>query len=305
MSIRLKADLALACCALVWGATFVIVKNAFADSSVFAFLAARFVLSAALIVVIFWKSIRQSNLSDLRAGLWIGLFMFAGYAFQTLGLVTTTPSKAAFITGSSVVMVPIFHGIFWRSRVGAAIWGGAAAVFAGLYFLTVPHEGLGRLNSGDMLVFCCAIVFAFHILFVGKFSRKHSVGALSFYQIAMTATLSVLAVPIASAAHVESPMFHPTGELMIAVVSTAVLATVLAFSIQVWAQQHTTPSHTAILFSLEPVFAGVTSYLVLGERLSHRALLGAAMILGGIVLAELKGPAPVAPESPEPVRRES
>ena len=183
MSTRLKADLALATCALVWGATFVLVKNALADASVFAFLAARFVLAALVMAAIFWRSLSRTNTAEIRAGLWLGLFMFGGYAFQTLGLVGTTPSKAAFITGSSVVLVPIFHGIFWRSRIGAAVWAGAGAALAGLYLLTVPRAGLGQLNGGDLLVGGCAIVFAMHILFVGHFSPKHSVGALNFIKL--------------------------------------------------------------------------------------------------------------------------
>jgi drug/metabolite transporter (DMT)-like permease len=300
MPTRIKADLALATCALVWGATFVLVKNALADSSVFAFLAVRFVLAGIVMAAIFWRALSKTNAADLRAGAWLGLFMFGGYAFQTLGLVGTTPSKAAFITGSSVVLVPIFHGIFWRSKIRPAVWAGAAAALAGLYFLTVPREGLGQLNGGDLLVGGCAVVFAMHILFVGHYSPKHSVGALSFHQIAMTAALSLLAIPVASATRVEVPHFHSSSTLWIAVAGTAVFATALAFSIQIWAQQHTTPSHVAILFSLEPVFAGVTSYIWLGERLSGRAISGAALILAGILIAEMIGGTPVAAESPTP-----
>ncbi|HLW98897.1 MAG TPA: DMT family transporter [Candidatus Acidoferrales bacterium] len=297
MSTRIKADLALAMCALVWGATFVLVKNALADASVFAFLAARFVISTALVGLIFRRSLKRATRAEVRAGLWIGIFMFGGYAFQTVGLVSTTPSKAAFITGSSVVLVPIFHGIFWKSRIGLWVWLGAVAALAGLYFLTVPRTGLTGLNHGDLIVGGCAVVFALHILFVGHFSPKHSVGSLSFYQIAMTAALSLLAMPVSSILHLEPVRFRPSPELLLAILICAVFATAFAFSIQIWAQQHTTPSHVAILFSLEPVFAAATSYLVLGERLSGRALAGAALILAGIVLAELLGPAPVAVES--------
>src|SRR5580698_10559119 len=125
MSTRLKADLALATCALVWGATFVLVKNALADASVFAFLAARFILAGIVMAAIFWRSLKRMDAPEIRAGLWLGIFMFGGYAFQTLGLLGTTPSKAAFITGSSVVLVPIFHGIFWRSRIRVVVWVGA------------------------------------------------------------------------------------------------------------------------------------------------------------------------------------
>jgi drug/metabolite transporter (DMT)-like permease len=298
MSTRIKADLALASCALVWGATFVLVKNALADSSVFGFLAVRFILAAIVMAAIFWRSLARANAADIRAGIFLGLIMFGGYAFQTLGLLTTTPSKAAFITGSSVVLVPIFHGVFWKSKIGLTVWIGALAALGGLYFLTVPREGLGRLNGGDLMVGCCAVVFALHIVCVGHFSPKHSVGALTFYQIATTATLSTLAIPIASVTHLETARFHASEPVLIAIVMTAIFATAFAFSIQIWAQKHTSPSHVAILFSLEPVFAGVTSYIWLGERLSGKALSGALLILAGILVAEMKGGTPVAAESP-------
>ena len=300
MSTRIKADLALASCALVWGATFVLVKNALADSSVFGFLAVRFVFAAIVLAALFRRSLKEANAADIRAGIFLGIIMFGGYAFQTLGLLGTTPSKAAFITGSSVVLVPIFHGIFWKSKIGVTVWIGALAALAGLYLLTVPREGLGRLNGGDLLVGCCAVVFALHIVCVGHFSPKHSVGALTFYQIATTAVLSMIAVPVASITHLESPRFHASEPVLIAIIVTAVFATAFAFSIQIWAQQHTTPSHVAILFSLEPVFAGVTSYIWMGERLSGKALGGALLILAGILVAEMKSGAPVAAESPNP-----
>ena len=300
MSTRIKADLALASCALVWGATFVLVKNALADSSVFGFLAVRFILAAIVMAAIFWRSLARANAADIRAGVFLGIIMFGGYAFQTLGLLTTTPSKAAFITGSSVVLVPIFHGIFWKSKIGWTVWIGALAALGGLYFLTVPSDGLGRLNQGDLLVGCCAVVFALHIVCVGHFSPKHSVGALTFYQIATTAMLSMMAVPVASITHLETARFHASEPVLIAIVMTAIFATAFAFSIQIWAQQHTSPSHVAILFSLEPVFAGVTSYIWLGERLSGKAFGGALLILAGILVAEMKGAAPVAAESPNP-----
>lgn len=301
MSTRFKADLALAACTLVWGATFVLVKSALQDASVFAFIATRFVIATALMAVIFQRAIRKTTRAELRAGAWVGLLMFTGYVFQTVGLLATTPSKAAFITGSSVVMVPILHGIFWRSRIGAWVWAGAAAALAGLYFLTVPKSGLTGLNHGDLLVGCCAVAFALHILFVGHFSPLHSVGALSFYQVAATAVLSLIALPVVTLTRWEPFRFRLSPELLLALVVTAAFATAFAFSVQVWAQKRTTPSHTAILFSLEPVFAGLTSFLFFGERLSSRALMGAALILAGIVLAEMKGGSPAAAESPGPV----
>jgi drug/metabolite transporter (DMT)-like permease len=301
MNQRLKADIALALCTLLWGATFVVVKEALADASVFAFLAVRFVLAALLMAVIYRRALRQLTRAEGWAGAQIGFFMFTGYAFQTRGLIQTTPSKAGFITGFSVVLVPVLMAVFWGRRINRWVWGGALAALVGLYYLTVPPAGFTELNAGDLLVLVCAALFALHIIFVGRYSPHHSVGALSFLQVATTAALTLVALPVASVTGWEPLRVHWTTELLFAVLVTAVLATALAFSVQVWAQQYTTPTHTAILFSLEPVFAALTSYVVLGERLSGRGLLGAGLILVGILVAELKGPTQAAVDSPGPV----
>jgi len=298
---RMRADLALLACAIVWGATFVILKDALTDVSVFVYVAVRFVLSAAVMALIFWRSIRTANWRSIWAGAQIGCFMFGGYAFQTTGLKFTTPSKAAFITGSAVVIVPVILAIFGLRRITFWIWAGVIAALAGLYLLTVPPEGIGRLNWGDPIVFGGAVLFALHIIFVGRYVEHHSVAALSFIQVATTGVLATFFVPILGALHWETPHWAWTQTLILAVLATWLGSTVMGFSFQVWAQQYTSPTHTAILISLEPVFAVLTSWLAGREHPDTRMLFGAALIFVGILLAELKGPAPAAPESPEPV----
>ncbi len=301
MSRRLKADLALAFCSLVWGATFVVVKNALAYASVFAFMGVRFGLAAVVMGLIFLPAPRKLNRASVGAGALMGCFMFAGYTLQTLGLKFTSPSKAAFITGSSVVIVPMLLAAFGRRRINRWVWAGALAALAGLYFLTVPSEGFKRLSTGDLLVVGCAVMFALHIITVGRFTAQHSVAALSLLQVATTAALTGLSLPLVAAAGWEQPRFVLVPRLVFAVAITALGATAIAFSLQVWAQQYTTPTHTAILFSLEPVFAGLTSFLVAHERLGGRALAGAALVFAGILIAELRGPTQAAAESPGPV----
>jgi len=301
MSPRLKADAALALCTLLWGATFVVVKSALDSASVFAFMAVRFGLAALLMAAIFRGALRRVTRAEIWAGAQIGFFMFTGYAFQTRGLIQTTPSKAAFITGSGVVLVPVLMALFWGRRLNRWVWAGAVAALVGLYYLTVPPAGFAELNVGDLLVLVCAVLFALHIIFVGRYSPHHSVGALSFLQVAATAVLTFTALPMFALAGWEKPRLDWNAGLVAAILVTAVLATAVAFSVQVWSQQYTTPTHTAILFSLEPVFAALTSYVLMHERLSRRALFGAALILAGILLAELKGPTQAAAESPGPV----
>ncbi len=303
MSTRLKADLSLAFCTAIWGATFLVVQDALRDASVLAFLAVRFALGGALMALTFRKDLQRLNRAEMRAGVLIGLFLFLGYAFQTNGLRFTTPSKAGFINGTGVVLVPVLLAVFWRKQINGWVWGGAVATFAGLYLLSVPAgtSGWTALNAGDVLVFVAAIIWALHIIFTAKYSPRHSIGALSFLQVATTAVMAAAAMPLFHVLGWETFRLEWTSGLVWRLLVTAVGCTALGFSVQVWAQRHTTPTHIAILFTLEPVFAALTSFIVLHERLGPRALTGGGLILAGILLAELLGPAQAAPESPGPV----
>jgi len=296
---RNRADLALLFCTVVWGTTFVVVKDALAHASVFVFLTMRFTLATALLAPTARRAIAREGKGAILAGTALGVLLFAGYAFQTLGLERTTASKAGLITGFGVVLVPLLQGLLFGARVSVWVWGGALLAFSGMYFLTVPtgSAGLDSLATGDLLVGACAVTFAFHVLYVGKFRAGYSTLALNAIQVAVTAVLAAAAIPIAHATGGEAARLRFTPGLAAALVATAAGATALAFTLQVWAQRHTTPTRAAILFSMEPVFAVATSALVLGERLGARSLAGGALVLAGILLSELKGPAPVAAES--------
>jgi drug/metabolite transporter (DMT)-like permease len=301
LSKRVRADLALVFCTIIWGATFIVVKDALANISVLVYIAVRFGLAAAVMAVLFWRSLRRLGPPAVWAGAQIGFFMLGGYVFQTAGLKFTSASKAAFITGSSVVLVPLLLAAFGHRRITRWIWAGALSALGGLYLLTVPPEGFGGLNRGDPIVFACSVMFALHIIFVGRYIEHHSVRALTFIQVATTAVLSMILVPLFAITGFEQPRLHWNGQLLFAILITSIGSTVIGFSFQVWAQQHTSASHTAILISLEPVFAAVTSWIVAHERLTSRVLAGAVFVFVGILLAELKGPDPAAPESSEPV----
>jgi drug/metabolite transporter (DMT)-like permease len=298
---RLQADLSLALICFFWGATFVVVKDALVRSSVFVFMALRFSLAALLLAALNLRALRGMRRADLRAGAVLGSLMFGGYAFQTFGLLYTTPTKSAFVTGFCVVLVPVFMACFWRRLPGPWIALGVLAAIGGLYFLTVPAGQFSRLNLGDVLTLAGAALYALHIIFVGRYTREHALGVLTSLQVAWTAILGILGCIAFAALGWEHPRFQADWRLAGAIVGTAVFATAVAFSIQFWAQKHTTPTHAAILFTLEPVFAALTSFVVLHERLGGRALLGAALVLAGILLSELRGPAQASAESPGPL----
>lgn len=300
MQPRLKADLSLMFCSLIWGVAFVVVKGALDHVSVFVFLAVRFSLAAVLMAMFRPAVLGRIDSQEVFAGLRLAFFMFAGYAFQTTGLQYTTASNSGFVTGSSVVLVPLLLGVFWGRKLTRWIYGGAFAALIGLYFLTVPAAGLRYLNYGDVLTIVGAGLYAVHIILVGDYTQEHSVSALSLIQVAGCAIMAWLMTGAGAAIHWQPVRFAWRWELLVAIGVTAVFATAVAFTVQLWAQQYTPASHAAILFALEPVFAVITSYLVLHERLTARAMKGAGLVVVGIVIAELLGPA-AAPEAPEPI----
>jgi drug/metabolite transporter (DMT)-like permease len=283
----LKADLALAGVTLIWGSTFVVIKLALADVSPLVFVLLRFALAAALLLVIFGRrgSLRAPGLA--RAGVVVGLFLCAGFWFQTVGMQFTTPAKSAFITAMSVALVPVVLMLFFGRRPTALALAGVVAAAIGLYFLTVP-PGEFSIGRGDLLTFICAIAFAGHIVAVGHYAPRCPVGGLAVWQVGVALVLTAAATPLAALTRLEAARLDWTPQLVLAIVITAALGIALAFSVQTWAQQFTPATHTAIIYTLEPVFAALTSYLVFAEQLTARGWLGAGLILTGVLLAELR-----------------
>ena len=287
MSTRTKAELLLVLATFFWGATFVIVKGALSDASPLLFVALRFLLAGLLM----WLVMARGRI-ERRAvlpSLLLGIVLFAGFAFQTWGLVYTTPSKSAFVTGFSVILVPLISH-FSGYRLGRGNVAAAALGLAGLYFLVLP-SGIAGVNRGDLLTLLGAISFAIHIVLLGIYSRRISFKQFAPAQIMVVGVIAILAVPFAPAT-----TLHWTGRLVFAVAVTAIFATAIAFSAQVWAQQYTPPAHTALIFALEPVFALLTSVIVTGEHFGGKEVLGFTLILAGMIVSERWGgtmPAPV------------
>ncbi len=289
MSRSLKAHLLLIVVTFVWGSTFVLIKNALNDVTPLLFNAIRMTLAAAVLGLIYWKNIRQMNRGSFFAGALTGLMMYAGYEFQTSGLRLTTPSKSAFLTGMSVVLVPLVLRFGWRKHIHPWTIVGVIVACAGLFFLTVPSGdggffALNGINLGDLLTIGCAICFAFQIVLVGQASKRYGFEPIAFLQVAVSAVLMFVTVPVAERAHIT---WSPT--VVWGILITGLLGTAAAFTVQAWAQQFTPPTHTALIFLMEPVFAWATSFIVLHERLGVRSSLGAGLILSGVVLSELLG----------------
>jgi drug/metabolite transporter (DMT)-like permease len=210
----------------------------------------------------------------------MGVFLTAGYVFQTLGLEHTTPSGAGFITGLFVVLTPVLGALFLRQRISGLAWAAAAVSALGLYLLS----GAGGQFSlrGDGLVFLAAVSFAAHILATGRAAGRFDVGALLVIQLGL-AGLACLALALATG-DLEPP--HGA-DVWSALVVTAVFASALGFFVQTYAQQHAPPARTALILASEPVFAGLFGFLLAGDRLSAVAWSGAGLIMAAIVAVEL------------------
>lgn len=275
--------------AFIWGSTFVLVKQALNDSSPLVLNSARMIVAAVALAAFYRKKIAVLTRPALIAGLIVGIFLFLGYAFQTSGLKLTTPSKSAFLTGTSSVLVPLVLVAIWRVHIHVWRVAGIMLALAGLFLMTVPGGGTGfadfaKVNRGDILTLGCALSFTFHVIFVGRASQRFPFEQVAFLQVATAAVLMTLSTPL-----LEHPYFRPTATVIGAVFVTGVLCTAVAFSVQSWAQQFTPATHTALIFTTEPVFAWLTSFFYLHERLGLRAGAGALLILAGVLVSELLG----------------
>ena len=278
-----RADLALAGVSFVWGASFVMGKEALGDVSPLCYIALRFALALLVLALLFRRRLGDGfTAAELRAGLATGACLIAGYMFQTVGLRTTTPSKSAFLTGFYIPLTPFLGSLVFRRVPRWMELAGVAAATVGMGLLSLEGQTFA-INPGDLLTIGCSFAFALHILVLGHYSGRIRYESLSFLQIAAAACYSA-----GSFWWLEEVKLIWSGAVVLALVVGGVFSTAVAFTVQSWAQQYTTPTRTALIFSLEPVFAWLTSYVVEGEVLSGRAATGAALILAGIVLVEMK-----------------
>lgn len=280
---RRRADAALAFNTVIWGSTFVLVKAALPDVSPVLFLSLRFSVATLALVALFRGPRREAwNWQSTLAGGLSGVFLFAGYVLQTLGLRLTTAPRSAFLTGLTSVMVPLLAALVYKTRPQISEVVGVLVALAGLGLMTLEGE-VGAMSRGDLLTLLCAVGFAAHIVTVGHFSERMSFELLSVTQVGAAAVL-------ASSLFwwVETPHVEWRRSVVYAILITGLFATAFAFSIQAWALQYTTSSRAALIYMLEPVFAWITSYFLVGEGLSGRAAAGAALILSGVLVVEMK-----------------
>jgi drug/metabolite transporter (DMT)-like permease len=281
---RLKADLTLLLVSIIWGSAFVAQRVAGQMGSVYLFNGARYLLAALVVLPLAARVRRISNPTYSRAQFkWMfvaGFLLFLGSALQQVGLVHTTAGNAGFITGLYVVLVPIVLFIGWRERIH---WLSIAAVglAAGGAFL-LSTGGRFELRAGDALELVGALFWTFHVIVLGKYASKFEAMSFSVGQLVVCGLLN-----LGVGAFVESaPAFE--WSLVAAVIYTALFSLGLCYTLQIWAQRHTPPADAALILSLESVFAVLSGWLLLDERLAAIQVLGCVLIFVAVLLSQFK-----------------
>ncbi|MFS0781455.1 DMT family transporter [Bacillus sp. 1P06AnD] len=290
MNRSLTADLSLLAVVFVWGATFVIVQDAISFLAPFSFNAIRFFLGfAALgIVYLLFSEKKKGHFSKgaLKSGFILGFWLCLGYGLQTLGLLYTTPAKAGFITGLSVVLVPLLSFLLFKQHLNRNMVLGVISATVGLYMITMLQAS--AFGTGDFLVLLSAVCFAMQIITTGRYAQKYAALPLTLIQIA---TVSILSFVFSLLFEHPAEMYRldvlMKKEVIIALLITSLFATAFAFLAQTYFQTYTTASRVALIFALEPVFAALTSYVMIGEKFTISMVIGCLFIFAGIIAAEI------------------
>jgi len=277
---RTRAESYLLSITIIWGSTFVLTKFILENASPFVYVALRFFLASLIVAVIFFQRLRTISKDGVAKGVVLGVLLFFGFMLQTIGMKYTSASKSAFITGLMVVFTPIFQLIIERKapKIGNII--GVVFVASGLFLLTSPKGS--EFNIGDALTLMCAVLFSIYTVYLGIYGKDHDPAHLTFVQFVSTAILAAVAIPF-----LETSYLNLTFSFLLNLAYLAVLPTVVALYIMAKYQKYTTPTRSAIIYSMEPPFAAIFAFFIICERIGMMGIMGGIMILAGLIMSEL------------------
>ncbi|MDF2521012.1 MAG: RhaT [Clostridia bacterium] len=281
MKKSLQADIALFIVTIFWGAGFPVTKFALETISPLYHIGFRFIIAAVLLSLIFYKKMLKVEKSIIKPAAYMAVLLFATYAFQTIGLQYTTASKSSFFSGLAVIFVPMLSFIFFRAKVNANTIISVSLAFMGLFFLSYAGNDFS-FNIGDFLTIMCSATYAMLLLLTSNYVKVHDATQLSIVQMYFVALMGLI-----SAALFENWPSNVSLLSFNSLLFSAVFATAFAFWVQAAAQKFASASHVALIFTMEPVFGALLSWLVLGEQLGFKGLLGGALILSAMIMAEM------------------
>jgi drug/metabolite transporter (DMT)-like permease len=278
----LRHDALLVLITLIWGSTFLIVKNAVRLSGPFTYLTLSYGVGSLTLAIIFHKRLMRITRTEVLSGLVLGMILFTGYALQTIGLQYTTVSKAGFITGLSIPLVPVFAYLLLRQKPTQGAIIGFVLSLAGLFLLSFNDKFNLAFGLGEILILVAAIAFALHIVNVSKFAPHVNAINLAIVQLTVTSLLSLIVMPIAREPFVMPPLVVWGSVLFMGVVDVA-----FTLSAMIWVQQLVSGTRAALIYALEPMWAALFGFVLAGDKLNLLAWFGCGLILSGMIVGSV------------------
>ena len=277
---RFKAETFLVLLTIIWGGTFAFIKTGLNDTTPLMLLAVRFGAAFILFSLFYFRKFAFYGRKTIYNGLILGVLMFLGYGFQTIGLNYTSASKAGFITFTYALFVPFLQYYILKRKPVLGNILGLVVVFAGLWIISNPTGG--SFNIGDFITFGSAISYSFYIIYLDKITKVESPALMTAIQFLVTALLGLIASII-----FEEPYIKLSTSFIFSIVYLVVLGSIFCIYMMNLYQKETTPMRAVLIYSLEPVFAVVFAIFLLNESFTGREFLGSSLILGGVLLSEL------------------
>lgn len=281
--IKLLAGMGLLLIAFIWGFAFVVVKSSLDYIPPTYMLAFRFTIAGMASAAIFWKRLRRINRPLVFHGAVLGAFLFAAYLLQTIGCKYTTAGKNAFLTTIYVILVPFFHWLVSRIRPDVYCITAALLSVVGIGLLSL--QGDLSVNIGDLLTLGGGIFYAWHLIFIDRFTEKEDPIVLAVLQVLFAALFSCMAAPAMDGGFPQGAF---QADIIAGMLYLGILSTMVCFLLQNVCQKYTHPATSALLMSTESVFGALCSVLFLHEVMSGRMVVGCALLFMAIVLAEVK-----------------
>jgi len=288
-------EIALVSITIFWGVTFAIIKLALDDISPMFFISIRFTLAALILLPFLWKPLLSSGFDTIKAGLFLGLLYFIGFATQTVGLYYTTATKSGFITGTFVIFIPILQMIIEKRAPSRGNIIGIVLVVIGLILLSskgitildIISELGSNFNFGDFLTLICAVFYALYVVYIDILTKKFDYKPLIILQVLFTGAAGFVFTFLFSYTGIETLRYDFNQTVILVILYTAIFSSVLATALQTKYQKTVTPTKAGIIFSLEPIFAALFAFLIIDERLSSFGILGCIFIFTGVLVSEL------------------
>jgi len=290
---KIKSESVLLFITLLWGATFVIVKESLHDISSMLFISSRFIIASAILFIILLVRKQKFVKSAVAPGIFLGIFLYLTFVFQTIGLKYTSATNSGFITGSSVVIVPFLQFFIQKKKPSKGAVFGTILVFFGILFLSSGGNSIGmflnqfgkNFNIGDFLTMGCALSCAFHIVYIDKISSVHDNWILLITQLITVGVLALITGILFAAFSIEPLRITFTNNLFFGIFYTSIFTTLVTIGLQTKFQKNVTPAQAGVIYSFEPIFAAVFAFFLLGEKISMFGWVGCALIFTGLILS--------------------